>query len=119
MITVANRIFVNPEYAEAFEKRFQNRAGLVDEMPGIQSQPGAAPHQRGRPLHVVLTYWESHEAFRAWVESDAFKQGHAQSGSLPKEAFTGRNVLEVHQVIQDSREPGMQVEEPLELESPH
>ena len=30
MITVANRIYVTPEYAEAFEQRFRERAGLVD-----------------------------------------------------------------------------------------
>ena len=118
MITVANRIFVNPEYAEAFEARFRDRAGLVDEMPGFSHNLVLRPTKEGDP-YVVLTYWESYEAFRAWVDSDAFKKGHAQSGSLPKEAFTGRNVLEVHQVIQDSREPDMQAEEPLEVESPH
>jgi heme-degrading monooxygenase HmoA len=30
MITVANRIYVTAEYSEAFEKRFRERAGLVD-----------------------------------------------------------------------------------------
>jgi heme-degrading monooxygenase HmoA len=30
MITVANRIYVGREYAEAFERRFRERAGLVD-----------------------------------------------------------------------------------------
>src|SRR3712207_8836931 len=34
MITVANRIQVKPEYADAFEQRFRERAGLVDGMPG-------------------------------------------------------------------------------------
>ena len=35
MITVANRIYVSPEYVEEFEERFRNRAGLVDGMPGF------------------------------------------------------------------------------------
>ena len=30
VITVANRIYVKQEYAEAFEQRFRERAGLVD-----------------------------------------------------------------------------------------
>ncbi|MDX6558664.1 MAG: hypothetical protein QOF72_1713, partial [Blastocatellia bacterium] len=30
MITVANRIYVAPEYGDAFEERFHQRAGLVD-----------------------------------------------------------------------------------------
>jgi len=34
MITVANRICVAREYAEAFEETFRARAGLVDQMPG-------------------------------------------------------------------------------------
>ena len=33
MITLANRIYVTQEYAEAFEQRFRERAGLVDQMP--------------------------------------------------------------------------------------
>ena len=37
MITVANRIYVKPEYAEAFEAAFRDRAGLVDGMPGFVS----------------------------------------------------------------------------------
>ena len=37
MITVANRIYVKPEYGEAFEARFRDRAGLVDGMPGFVS----------------------------------------------------------------------------------
>ena len=37
MITVANRIFVKAEFADAFEQRFRDRAGLVDRMPGFIS----------------------------------------------------------------------------------
>ena len=115
MIAVANRIFVNPDYAEAFEARFRERAGLVDEMPGFLFNQVLRPSRPDDP-YVVLTYWDSHEHFKAWTESDAFKKGHAQSGSLPREAFTGRNKLEIHQIIQDSRDPGLEVEAPLNLE---
>ena len=119
MIAVANRIFVHPDYAEAFEARFRERAGLVDEMPGFVFNQVLRPSNPDDP-YVVMTYWESHEQFKAWTESEAFRQGHAKSGSLPKEAFTGRNKLEIHQVIQDSREPDLTPEPPLELgESVH
>ena len=37
MITVANRIYVAPEYQDEFEERFRNRARLVDGMPGFIS----------------------------------------------------------------------------------
>ena len=101
MITVANRIYVASEYAEQFEERFRARAGLVDTMPGFVANHVLRPTKPGDP-YVVLTFWESHEAFRAWTGSDAFKHGHARSGSLPREAFSGLNVLEVHEVVTSS-----------------
>jgi heme oxygenase (mycobilin-producing) len=98
MIVVANRIPVNPEYAEAFEQRFKERAGLVDGMPGFIKFQILRPTADGDP-YIVQTYWESHEHFTAWTDSDAFKQGHGQSGTLPKEAFLDRPKLEIHEVM--------------------
>ena len=51
MIVTANRIPVNPEFADAFEARFANRAGLVDNMPGFVANyvlRPATPDTRGR-----------------------------------------------------------------------
>ena len=101
MLTVMNRITVNPDYAEAFEERFRTRAGLVDQMPGFIRNEVLRPSQPGKP-YIVLTYWESREAFQAWTESDAFKQGHARSSSLPREAFDGPSELEIHEVFLNS-----------------
>lgn len=101
MITVANRMMVAPEYAEAFEERFRTRAGLVDGMPGFLRNVVLRPSAPGQP-YVVLTFWESREAFEAWTSSDEFKQGHARSSTLPREAFLPGGALEVHEVIQDS-----------------
>jgi heme oxygenase (mycobilin-producing) len=114
MIAVANRIYVKQDYHEAFEQAFRNRAHLVDTMPGFIFNQVLRPSKEGEP-YVVLTYWETHTDFQNWVRSDAFKQGHAKSGSLPKEAFFDKNKLEIHQVIQDSRNPGLVPEERLEL----
>ncbi len=118
MISVANRIYVHPDYAEAFEKRFRERAGLVDQMPGFVFNQVLRPTTPDDP-YVVLTYWKSYEQFRAWVESEAFKEGHAKSGSLPPEAFTKRNQLEIHQIVMDSRDPDLMPDEPLEITSFH
>lgn len=111
MITVANRIYVNPEYAEAFEQRFRERAGLVDKMPGFISNQVLRPVNDGDP-YVVFTLWNSRQDFLNWVRSDEFVKGHAQSGSLPKEAFTKSNVLEMHEVVQDSSRPELMPEPP-------
>lgn len=104
MITVANRIYVKPEYAEAFEQRFRERAGLVDKMPGFISNQVLRPVNDGDP-YVVFTIWNSRQDFMDWIKSDAFVKGHAQSGTLPREAFSGPNVLELHEVVQDSTRP--------------
>lgn len=118
MISVANRIFVNPDYAEAFEERFKNRARMVDTMPGFLFNQVLRPSTPDQP-YIVLTYWNSYADFEAWTSSEAFREGHAKSSTLPKEAFSGRNVLEIHQVIQDSRDPELVAEAPLKLENPH
>jgi heme-degrading monooxygenase HmoA len=109
MITVANRIFVALEYAEQFEEAFRKRAGLVDGMPGFISNQVLRPVNPGDP-YIVLTLWQSRSDFEGWIRSDAFMQGHAKSGSLPKEAFSEPNKLEIHEVIQDSSRPDLAVE---------
>jgi heme-degrading monooxygenase HmoA len=106
MITVANRIFVNSEYAEQFEEAFRKRAGLVDAMPGFISNQVLRPVNPGDP-YIVLTLWNARSDFEAWIRSEAFTQGHAKSGSLPKEAYAAPNKLEVHEVIQDSSRPDL------------
>ena len=109
MITVANRIYVNQEFADAFEKRFRERAGLVDKMPGFISNQVLRPVNEGDP-YVVFTIWNSRQDFLNWVRSDEFVKGHAQSGTLPKDAFPRSNVLELHEVIQDSARPDLELE---------
>ena len=109
MITVANRIFVASEFAEQFEEAFRKRAGLVDGMPGFISNQVLRPVNPGDP-YIVLTLWNSRDDFNAWIRSDAFMQGHAKSGSLPKEAYTEQNKLELHEVIQDSSRPDLAAE---------
>lgn len=101
MIAVTNRIFVAPQYAEQFEERFRNRAGLVDQMAGFVSNQVLRPTQEGQP-YVVLTWWRSREDFDAWTQSEAFRQGHARSGSLPREAFTGPSQIEIYEIIADT-----------------
>ncbi|MEO0599575.1 MAG: antibiotic biosynthesis monooxygenase [Chloroflexota bacterium] len=101
MIVVCNRIPVNPEHAEAFEERFANRSNLVDGMQGFISFQLLRPNKEGDP-YVVMTFWESHDDFKAWTTSDEFKQGHAQSGTLPSETFTGHPKIEIFDVIQST-----------------
>lgn len=97
MIVVMNRIPVNAAYQEAFEERFADRAALVDGMDGFVSFRLLRPVKAEDP-YVVMTFWETQDHFLAWTHSDAFKQGHAQAGRLPKEAFQGHPKVEVMEV---------------------
>src|SRR5574337_171564 len=94
MIVAANRVLITKGYEQEFEKRFEQRLGAVDQMPGF------IRNEILRPIlgdyYVVLTYWESKEAFEAWTQSESFRQAHANPA--PKEMFAGRSQLEMHEV---------------------
>lgn len=101
MFVVMNRISVNPKFSEQFEERFRQRAGEVDTMPGFVRNQVLRPANPDDP-YVVMTFWQSKDDFEAWVNSDAFRRGHARSGSLPTEAFRGPSRLESFEVILDT-----------------
>jgi len=102
MIAVMNRIPVNPDYSDAFEERFSDRAALVDGMDGFVSFRLLKPRQPEDP-YIVMTIWESHAHFVAWTESDEFKEGHARAGRLPHEAFLGHPKIEIMEIIQEAK----------------
>ncbi len=101
MFVVMNRIPVNPDYREQFEERFTNRAREVDKMPGFVRNQVLRPAKPDDP-YIVLTVWQSQADFDAWVNSEAFQKGHARSGTLPREAFSGQSKLETFEVILDT-----------------
>ena len=96
---VANRVFVKPEYAEAFETRFRNRAGQINAQPGFVRMEVLKPRSDGTP-YVVLTHWESEQAFNNWIGSDDFKLAH--QNPMPKEAFNDGGGIEQYETIVSS-----------------
>lgn len=105
MFVTMNRIFVSPEYASKFEERFRNRIHAVDEMRGFIRNLVLRPHEPEQP-YVVMTFWQSEEDFRNWVNSDSFKQGHAKSGTLSKEVFSKPSHLETFETFLDTKASG-------------
>jgi len=101
MFVTMNRIFVNPEYTSTFEERFRKRAHEVDKMDGFVRNMVLRPKQKDEP-YVVMTFWRSEKDFSKWVNSDAFKKGHAKSGTLPKDAFSTESHLETFEMFLDS-----------------
>jgi heme oxygenase (mycobilin-producing) len=73
-----NALEVPPEMAGELERRFQARAGEIDNTPGFEEFALLRPTD-GTDRYLVYTRWESEEAFDAWVQSEAFQKGHAHS----------------------------------------
>ncbi len=93
---VANRVFVKPEYSQEFEQRFRNRAGQINQQPGFVLLEILKPQSENTP-YVVLTHWESEQAFRGWVGSEDFKVSH--QNPMDKEAFLEGGGIEQYEVI--------------------
>jgi len=106
MLIFAIRINVSQSNANPFKESFRDGAGWVDQMPGFISNHVLRPVNEGDP-YVVFTIWTSRQDFINCVRSDAFTKGHAQSGTLPKDAFSQSNKLEMHEVVQDSTRPDL------------
>ncbi len=98
MIIASNRIFVAKGQEEAFEARFRGRAHLVENAPGFVSNEILCPMTEGAP-YVVMTHWADEESFRAWTQSDSFRQAHASRA--PSEIFSKPNEFEMHTVLGD------------------
>ena len=111
MIVVSNRIPVAPGQEAAFEKRFEGRAGLVENHPGFIRLEILRPKpvemhghtMGGSEYYVVLTYWKTEGDFVRWTQSEDFRTAHANRP--PKEMFAGPNVFEMHEVIQTAERP--------------
>lgn len=105
MFVTMNRIFVSSEYTSKFEERFRTRIHAVDKMPGFIRNLVLRPKEPEQP-YVVMTFWQSEDDFRNWVNSDAFKRGHARSGTLAKDAFRKPSHLETFEAFLDTKVSG-------------
>lgn len=102
MFVVTNRVPVAEGHEAAFEERFRNRAGQIERNPGFVNMQILRPAKPGLP-YLVQTTWESREAFERWVDSDDFRQAHADP--MPKSAFNGPSAMEMHEVIISAGRP--------------
>jgi heme-degrading monooxygenase HmoA len=94
MVIVMNRIPVAEGREQDFEKTFIGRDRAVDKMPGFIDMQVLRPTE-GR-TYVVLTRWQSHEAFKTWTTSEAFVAAHRKQTPGLAEA---RPSLEIYEVF--------------------
>ena len=93
---VANRVFVKQQYTREFEQRFKNRAGQINQQPGFVLMEVLKPHSEETP-YVVLTHWQSEQAFQNWVGSEDFKLAH--QNPMNKDAFLEGGGIEQYEVV--------------------
>ncbi len=74
MYLVMNVVHVNEEKREAFERTFLERESHVHKAEGFAGFELLRRDRDGE--YVVLSRWESKDAFSAWVNSDLFKMSH-------------------------------------------
>lgn len=74
MIVVMNAVRVSGEQAKQFEEAFLSRPRLLDQMDGFIRFELLRP--QGRDEYLVVTHWRDHDAFQAWLKSDAFREAH-------------------------------------------
>lgn len=80
-IVQINLLTVPEGMGPQLEKRFANRKKAVDGTPGFEGFDLLRPTSgEGNDRYMVLTRWESQEAFENWLNSRDFQQGHASSG---------------------------------------
>jgi heme oxygenase (mycobilin-producing) len=74
LVVTMNVVQVKEERREAFERAFLERESHVHKAEGFAGFELLRRDSEGE--YIVLSRWQSEEAFRAWVNSDLFKLSH-------------------------------------------
>jgi heme oxygenase (mycobilin-producing) len=100
MIVVMNVVRAVEGRAEDFERAFLTRERLLNQAEGFI---GFDLLRRDKDNeYVVMTKWESKQAFKDWVHSDLFKRAHSRERAEGQLAHG--NELRVYEVL-DSEGP--------------
>lgn len=98
-----NALSVPADGGPELEARFRKRLGAVDQQDGFLGFDLLRPTGENEQRWFVMTRWDSEEAFTAWVESQAFRHGHAQSEGGGPPVATGSELLEFEVVLSSER----------------
>jgi heme-degrading monooxygenase HmoA len=101
MIAVINRLPVKEGMADEVVERFANGRGFVQDFPGFVSME--VLRSEGADEVLVITRWQSQDAFDSWVHSDAFRKAHGRGGG--GDLLRGHPQMSTYEVAV-VREPG-------------
>lgn len=94
-----NAIEVPEGMGPELEKRFAARARSVEQMDGFEEFQLLRPTE-GETRYFVYTRWETEDAFQAWVNSQAFGQGHAKAESSDGKPVSSGSALLSFDVVE-------------------
>ena len=80
-----NYITCSSEYAARFEHLFRTRAHAIDRVPGFCGMKVLKPSKGAEP-YLIVSHWTSEEAFKNWLDSPEFLEGHIRGFEDLKEA---------------------------------
>lgn len=69
-----NYIQCEEHYRSRFEELFASRARAIDRLPGFLAMEVLKPQSEGE--YLIVSHWESEQAFRDWTRSPEFLEGH-------------------------------------------
>ena len=101
MIAIFNRLPVKEGAAEQVVERFANSRGHVQGFPGFVSME-VLNSEAGDEV-LVITRWQSRDAFDSWVGSEAFREAHGRGGG--GDLLRGHPQMSAYEVAVE-REPG-------------
>ncbi len=77
MYVATNRITVAKGHADDLAELFRNRGGVRQQPGFISFELWQLRSDDENEEILVVTHWESEEAQRNWVRSDAFREAHS------------------------------------------
>ena len=102
MFVITNRIDVDPETAEAFEKAFTDSMhATLKGVPGLHRATLMRPEKAGLP-HVSVMEFDTRQHFLDWLRSDSFKASHSDAAAPGMQAPSS---VEQHSLIAELRNP--------------
>lgn len=82
-----NYITCKDHYKERFEQLFASRKGAIDTMPGFKDMEVLKPiTNEDETVYLIMSHWDSEEAFKDWTKSEAFLEGHKRGFEDLKQA---------------------------------
>ena len=82
MYIAMNRFKVKKHRTDDFENIWKNRDSYLNEMPGFQAfHLLQGPEHEDHILYSSHTVWDSHQHFKDWTTSEAFRKAHANAGT--------------------------------------